>query len=102
MNNGQQLDTMLGKILRIDVDSTTDILPYGIPSDNPFLSDANVPGEIWAYGLRNPWRVSFDRLNGDMYIADVGQGDWEEVNRQPASSKVSGVAPVFVFGSYNV
>lgn len=74
--NGQSLDTLLGKLLRIDVDNAE---PYGIPADNPF---ANGGGrvEIWAYGLRNPWRFAFDPLTGDLYIADVGQNKFEEVN----------------------
>lgn len=75
--NGQSLDTLLGKILRIDVDSAA---PYAVPPDNPFGN------EIWAYGLRNPWRMSFDSLTGDLYIGDVGQGDWEEIDIIPAGS----------------
>lgn len=83
MNNGQRLDTLLGKLLRIDVDSGS---PYGIPPGNPF---ANTPGarrEIWAYGLRNPWRFAFDRQTGDLFIADVGQNAWEEIDVQAAAS----------------
>lgn len=81
-NNGQDSTTILGSILRIDVDGGS---PYAIPGDNPFLLD---PGqdEIWDYGVRNPWRCSFDRANGDFYIADVGQGDWEEINFEPGDS----------------
>lgn len=75
--NGQKLDTLLGKILRIDVDSAQ---PYAIPADNPFGD------EIWAYGLRNPWRISFDSFTGDLYIGDVGQGQWEEIDLIPAGS----------------
>jgi glucose/arabinose dehydrogenase len=82
VGNGQNLNTLLGKILRINVNSD---LPYGIPPDNPFVSDSGLD-EIWAYGLRNPWRMSFDRETGDLYIADVGQGAWEEVDFQPVSS----------------
>ena len=80
--NGQNLGTWLGKILRIDVSS----LPYTIPPGNPFVGNPNVPGEIWAYGLRNPWRFSFDRVKGDLLIADVGQNSWEEINFQAAGS----------------
>jgi glucose/arabinose dehydrogenase len=82
----QRLDTLLGKLLRIDVDHPGDELAYGIPPDNPF---AGVPGarpEIWAYGLRNPWRFSFDRETGDLFIADVGSGGPEEVDVQLAGS----------------
>jgi glucose/arabinose dehydrogenase len=75
--NGQSLGTLLGKILRIDVDSAQ---PYAVPTDNPFGN------EIWAYGLRNPWRMSFDTATGDLYIGDVGQGDWEEIDFIPAGS----------------
>ena len=83
LDSGQSLDTLLGKILRIDVDSGD---PYGIPDDNPFVGQAGAKGEIWAYGLRNPWRFSFDRETGDLWIADVGQNRLEEINFQPASS----------------
>lgn len=84
LNSGQSLDTLLGKILRIDVDSGG---PYGIPDDNPFAARAEAEPEIWAYGLRNPWRFSFDRDTGDLWIADVGQNRLEEINFQPASSE---------------
>jgi glucose/arabinose dehydrogenase len=77
-NNGQSLETLLGKILRIEVGEADN---YSIPNDNPFVDGGGRP-EIWAYGLRNPWRISFDRLTGDLYIADVGQNSWEEVNFQ--------------------
>ncbi len=78
-NRAQNTSLLLGKILRIDVDSGT---PYGIPSDNPFAAVGNLGAdEIWAYGLRNPWRISFDRSNGDLWIGDVGQDDWEEIDR---------------------
>ncbi|MCY4062456.1 MAG: PQQ-dependent sugar dehydrogenase [Chloroflexi bacterium] len=80
---GQNRQLLLGSILRIDVDSAS---PYAIPPDNPFVSDASGLDEIWSYGWRNPWRFSFDRATGDMYIADVGQNQWEEVNFEPASS----------------
>ena len=87
VGNGQANDTFLGKMLRIDVEGLPDPgLPYAIPADNPFLLDTQVPNEIWAFGLRNPWRWSFDRKTGDMYIADVGQYEWEEVNFIPAAS----------------
>lgn len=82
--NAQDLGTLLGKMLRIDVDGGE---PYSVPADNPFVGVAGVRPEIWAYGLRNPWRFSFDRETGDLYIADVGQGDWEEINLQPAASR---------------
>jgi glucose/arabinose dehydrogenase len=70
-NNGQDLGTLLGKIIRIDVDSG---LPFTVPPDNPFVGIVGAREEIWSYGLRNPWRFSFDRLTGDMFIGDVGQG----------------------------
>ncbi|MFQ5589708.1 MAG: PQQ-dependent sugar dehydrogenase [Phycisphaerae bacterium] len=81
--NAQDLtDNLLGKILRIDVDSGS---PYAIPPDNPLVG---LPGddEIWAFGLRNPWRNAFDSATGDLFIADVGQSTWEEIDFQPASS----------------
>ena len=73
----------LGKMLRIDVDTTDGALNYGIPPSNPFASTAGIR-EIWAYGLRNPWKFSFNRLNGDLWIGDVGQLDIEEVNKVTA------------------
>lgn len=75
--NGQSLETLLGKILRIDVSTETG---YRIPSDNPFVKRAKAKPEIWAYGLRNPWRCSFDCKTGDFWIGDVGQNHWEEIN----------------------
>ena len=81
---GQRLDILLGKILRLDVDFNPGA--YAIPADNPFVTNPAALDEIWAYGLRNPWRFSFDRLTGDLFIADVGQNLWEEVNFQPANS----------------
>ncbi len=83
-NNGQKGSTLLGKLIRIDVDPAHGT--YAVPSDNPFLSDSSVKNEIWALGLRNPWRISFDTQTGDLFIADVGQEALEEVNFQPASS----------------
>ncbi len=80
--NGQSLETLLGKILRIDVDHDE---PYAVPSDNPYVNGGGL-WEIWDYGLRNPWRFSFDRLNGDLYIGDVGQDAWEEIDYLPAGS----------------
>ncbi|MBV6394636.1 MAG: hypothetical protein HFACDABA_00202 [Anaerolineales bacterium] len=80
--NGQNLNTLLAKMIRIDVE-TGDPATYTIPADNPFVGVAGAD-EIWAYGLRNPWRYSFDRLTGDLYIGDVGQGEWEEVDFQAA------------------
>ncbi len=78
----QDLALLLGKILRIDVNHDT----YALPADNPFVDDPDARPEIWAYGLRNPWRFSFDALTGDLYIGDVGQMDYEEINFQPAAS----------------
>lgn len=85
-NNAQNLNSRLGKILRIDVNQTTPPLNYSIPAGNPFVGVSNAQPEIWAYGLRNVWRFSFDRLNGDLWMGDVGQNIWEEINRQPANS----------------
>jgi glucose/arabinose dehydrogenase len=79
---GQNLGTLLGKLLRINVNSGA---TYGIPPDNPFAAGGGQP-EIWVFGLRNPWRFSFDRLTGDLYIADVGQDKWEEVDFIPAGT----------------
>lgn len=82
--NGQNLDTLLGKMLRIDPQGGK---PYAIPRDNPFVNDPNAKDEIWAYGLRNPWRFSFDAHTGDLLIGDVGQSDWEEIDWAPAKSR---------------
>ena len=79
---GQRLDTLLGKLLRLDVG----FVPARPAADNPFKSQVDAHGEIWAYGLRNPWRFSFDRETGDLFIGDVGQNMLEEIDRQPASS----------------
>lgn len=77
LKNGQNTESLLGKILRIDVDQGD---PYAIPADNPFGN------EVWAYGLRNPWRISFDQVTGDLWIGDVGQNVWEEIDYLPAGS----------------
>jgi glucose/arabinose dehydrogenase len=79
--NGQRLDTRLGKILRIDVDDPGgDGRAYGLPEDNPFLDEPGAMPEIWLTGLRNPWRIRFDDVTGDLWIGDVGQGEWEEID----------------------
>ena len=80
-NRSQNLQTLLGKILRIDINNTNGANNYDIPSDNPFVGDSNALDEIWAYGVRNPWRFSFDSESDELWIADVGQGDIEEINR---------------------
>ena len=91
-NNAQNKDILLGKILRLDIDGSgavpcgqTTAMPYGIPNSNPFVGQAGCD-EIWAYGVRNPWRFSFDQANGDLLIGDVGQNAWEEVDYQLSSS----------------
>jgi glucose/arabinose dehydrogenase len=78
--NGQNLATLLGKMLRIDVDQKTAGKEYGIPADNPLVGTNNAAPEIWAYGLRNPWRFSFDPATGLLYVGDVGQSDREEID----------------------
>jgi glucose/arabinose dehydrogenase len=78
--NGQKLGTLLGKVLRIDIDGQSGDQAYGIPNDNPFLSTEFALPEIFATGLRNPWRLSFDRETGDLWIGDVGQNAWEEID----------------------
>lgn len=89
-NRAQRLDTQLGKLLRIDIDAddfpTDPRKNYAIPGSNPFVGLTAAEPEIWAFGLRNPWRCSFDRMTGDLYIGDVGQNTREEINFQPASS----------------
>jgi glucose/arabinose dehydrogenase len=75
--HGQSLASLLGKLLRIDIDAGD---PYGIPTDNPFAGSTSARQEIWASGLRNPWRFSFDRATGELYLADVGQNRYEEIN----------------------
>lgn len=85
LHAGQDVTTLLGKILRIDVSNSSAGQPYTIPSTNPFFNN-NTPGikkEIWAFGMRNPWRASVDRLTGDIWIGDVGDGVYEEVNYHP-------------------
>lgn len=102
---GQNLETLLGKILRIDVDGGDGVRPYGIPEDNPFADPPQlvrlfgIPEigfaqihtearpEIWGWGLRNPWKFQFDSRTGDLYLPDVGQNHWEEINFQPADSR---------------
>ncbi len=73
----------MGALLRVDVDAGD---PFAIPPDNPFVNDASARDEIWAYGLRNPWRFAFDDVDGTLYVADVGQNDWEEVNAVSATA----------------
>ena len=80
MGNGQDTSTLLGSILRIDIDNPDAGLNYGIPSDNPFFGSGTAREEIWAYGLRNPWRFAFDDTDGLLYVADVGQSSFEEVS----------------------
>jgi glucose/arabinose dehydrogenase len=80
----QDLFNLRGKLLRLDVDGGS---PYVIPPDNPFVGERKVRPEIWAYGLRNPWRFSFDRATGDLFLADVGRNMWEEINVQRAESR---------------
>jgi glucose/arabinose dehydrogenase len=105
ISTGQDLHTLMGKILRIDVNKSSADRAYDIPKDNPFLTPLQqmtlfgvseeafakvhpkAKPEIWAYGIRNPWSFSFDSKTGDLYIADIGQNHWEEINFQPASSK---------------
>ena len=84
--NGQRLDTLLGKILRIDVDHPSGNRPYGIPADNPFAGRSDVRPEIYVYGMRNPWRISFDDATGDLWIGDVGQNAFEEIDVVRAGS----------------
>jgi glucose/arabinose dehydrogenase len=83
LGSGQDRLSFLGKILRLDIDGQ---FPYEIPPDNPFITFSSARGENWAYGLRNPWRYSFDRATGDMFIGDVGQNVWEEIDLLPAGT----------------
>ena len=78
--NGQNVKTLLGSILRIDVSNASRAEPYRVPEDNPFWDDETARGEIWAYGLRNPWRFSFDEVTGDLWTGDVGQNRFEEID----------------------
>jgi glucose/arabinose dehydrogenase len=84
--NGQDTQALLGKILRIDPASPSGGEEYGIPADNPFADGAGGRPEVWLYGVRNPWRFSFDRANGDLWIGDVGQNEWEEIDQLQASA----------------
>ena len=83
-NRAQNLSNLFGKILRIDVNTEKG---YKVPIDNPFYNLDTAKKEIWSYGLRNPWRITFDKKTGDMYIGDVGQWDWEEINYQSSDNK---------------
>ena len=85
-NNAQNKNSLLGKILRIDVNKTTRRANYGIPRGNPFFRRGGAP-EVWDFGLRNPWRCSFDRQNGNFWIADVGQNAREEIDFEPANDE---------------
>lgn len=84
--HGQNPATLLGALLRLDVDGGT---PYAVPRDNPYVGQARRRGEIWATGLRDPWRFSWDRADGTPYLADVGENRWEEVNAVPAGAPAS-------------
>jgi glucose/arabinose dehydrogenase len=86
MGNGQSLNTLLGKMLRIDPRPDGDA-QYSVPADNPFVGRPGARPEIWAYGLRNPWRYSFDRETGDLWIGDVGQDSWEEIDILPHGTR---------------
>jgi glucose/arabinose dehydrogenase len=84
--NGQDTQALLGKILRIDPANPSGGQEYGIPADNPFADGEGGRPEVWLYGVRNPWRFSFDRTNGDLWIGDVGQNEWEEIDQLPAAA----------------
>ncbi len=92
LGNGQNTNVLLGKILRIDPTQPAGGKQYGIPPGNPFADGQGGAPEVWAYGLRNPWRFTFDPRNGDLWIADVGQGQWEEIDLLPAASGGGGGA----------
>lgn len=85
--NAHRMDTLLGKFLRIDVERTSSGKAYAFPPHNPFVGEPQARGEIWAYGLRNPWRFSFDRATGDLYIGAVGESTYESIYVQLASSR---------------
>ncbi len=86
LGSGRDLGSLLGKVLRVDVDEPGDVdRPYAIPADNPYVNDAAARPETWLSGLRNPWRIRFDRATGDLWIGDVGQGAWEEIDVARAS-----------------
>jgi glucose/arabinose dehydrogenase len=89
-NRAQRLDTLLGKILRIDTNGTADGKAYRIPATNPFAGATPGADEIWQFGLRNPWRFSFDRATGDLWIGDVGQNAWEEIDRAVRTASGAG------------
>jgi glucose/arabinose dehydrogenase len=95
--NGQRLTTLLGKMLRIDVNAAS---PYAIPSNNPFVRSSVNRQEIWGVGLRNPWRYAFDRRTGLLYVADVGQSGWEEVHVVPADRPSVNYGWVIMEGSH--
>lgn len=86
LGSGQDTSTLLGSILRIDPSGATADAPYAVPADNPFVEQANGREEIWLYGVRNPWRFSFDAATGDLWIGDVGQGEIEEIDFLPAAA----------------
>jgi glucose/arabinose dehydrogenase len=86
-DKAQDLGTLVCKIQRVDVSASSPSEPYAIPPGNPFASQEGARGEIWAYGFRNPWRFSFDRAIGDLWVGDVGDAKWEEVDEIPAASQ---------------
>ncbi len=100
-NNAQSTNTLLGKILRLNVSTAIDPPFYGVPATNPFVGNPNASPEIWALGLRNPWRDSFDRATGDLFIADVGENSWEEVDFQPANNPTANPGDPGYYGGRN-